>query len=110
MHRPTKSCTPPAHIATRSLEIGDANLKTERGQRVELGIHTHSERLDFSASVYQTRFKDFIYLADTGVTEGLPVRAWTQQDAVFRGAEAEALVHLFEVAPVTGICACSVTT
>jgi len=85
-----------AHIATRSLEIGDANLKTERGQRVELGIHTHSERLDFSASVYQTRFKDFIYLADTGVTEGLPVRAWTQQDAVFRGAEAEALVHLFE--------------
>ncbi len=85
-----------AHIATRSLEIGDANLKTERGQRVELGIHTHSERLDFSASVYQTKFKDFIYLADTGVTEGLPVRAWTQQDAVFRGAEAEALVHLFE--------------
>ena len=85
-----------AHIATRSLEIGDANLKTERGQRVELGIHTHSDRLDFSASVYQTKFKDFIYLADTGVTEGLPVRAWTQQDAVFRGTEAEALVHLFE--------------
>ncbi|WP_216072898.1 hypothetical protein, partial [Acinetobacter baumannii] len=24
------------------------------------------------------------------------MRAWTQQDAVFRGAEAEALVHLFE--------------
>ena len=41
---------------------------------MELGIHTHSERLDFSASVYQTRFKDFIYLADTGITEGLPVR------------------------------------
>ena len=85
-----------AHIATRSLEIGDANLKTERGQRIELGIHTHSERLDFSAAIYQTKFKDFIYLADTGVTESLPVRAWTQQDAVFKGAEAEALVHLFE--------------
>jgi len=85
-----------AHIATRSLEIGDANLKTERGQRVELGIHTHSERLDFSASIYQTKFKDFIYLADTGVVESLPVRLWTQQDATFRGAEAEALVHLFE--------------
>ncbi|MGY8564021.1 TonB-dependent receptor [Paracidovorax citrulli] len=85
-----------AHIATRSLEIGDANLKTERGQRVELGIHTHSDRLDFSASIYQTRFKDFIYLADTGVVESLPVRLWTQQDATFKGAEAEALVHLFE--------------
>lgn len=85
-----------AHIATRSLEIGDATLKTERGQRIELGIHTHSERLDVSASLYQTRFRNFIYLADTGVTEGLPVRAWTQQDAVFKGAEAEALLHLFE--------------
>ncbi|MEG2806298.1 TonB-dependent receptor [Stenotrophomonas sp.] len=85
-----------AHIATRSLEIGDANLKTERGQRVELGIHTHSDRVDFSASIYQTRFKNFIYLADTGVVESLPVRLWTQQDATFKGAEAEALLHLFE--------------
>lgn len=85
-----------AHIATRSIELGDAQLKTERGQRIELGIHTHSERLDFSASVYQTKFKDFIYLADTGVVEDLPVRLWAQQDATFKGAEAEALVHLFE--------------
>ncbi|WNH51402.1 TonB-dependent receptor [Stenotrophomonas oahuensis] len=85
-----------AHIATRSVEIGDANLKTERGQRVELGIHTHSDLVDFSASIYQTKFKDFIYLADTGVVEDLPVRLWTQQDATFKGAEAEALFHLFE--------------
>lgn len=85
-----------AHIATRSLEIGDADLKTERGQRVELGIHTHSDFFDFSASIYQTKFKDFIYLADTGVVESLPVRLWAQQDATFKGAEAEALFHLFE--------------
>ena len=85
-----------AHIATRSLEIGDANLKTERGQRAELGIHAHSDRLDFTAAIYQTKFKDFIYLADTGVVESLPVRLWTQQDATFKGAEAEATVHMFE--------------
>lgn len=84
-----------AHIATRSIEVGDAGLKTERGQRIELGIHTHGERVDASASVYQTKFKDFIYLADTGVVESLPVRLWAQQDATFKGAEAEALVHLF---------------
>jgi len=85
-----------AHIATRSIELGNPDMKTERGQRIELGIHTHSERLDVSASIYQTRFKDFIYLADTGVVEDLPVRLWAQQDATFKGAEAEALVHLFE--------------
>jgi iron complex outermembrane receptor protein len=86
-----------AHIATRSLEIGDANLKTERGHRVELGIHTHNDWLDVTAAIYQTRFKDFIYLADTGVVEQqLPVRVWAQQDAVFNGMEAEALLHLSE--------------
>jgi len=85
-----------AHIATRSIELGNADLKTERGQRLELGIHAHGDRLDVSASVYQTKFKDFIYLADTGVVESLPVRLWAQQDATFRGAEAEAVVHLFE--------------
>ena len=85
-----------AHIATRSIELGNPDMKTERGQRIELGIHTHSERVDVSASVYQTKFKDFIYLADTGVVEDLPVRLWAQQDATFKGAEAEALVHLFE--------------
>ncbi|WP_305804461.1 TonB-dependent receptor [Stenotrophomonas sp. YIM B06876] len=85
------------HIATRSLEIGDANLRTERGRRVELGLHAHNDRIDFTTAIYQTRFKDFIYLADTGLIEqGLPVRAWTQQDATFRGAEAEALVHMFQ--------------
>ncbi len=85
------------HVATRSLEIGDAGLRTERGHRVELGVHTHTDRLDVQASVYQTRFSDFIYLADTGVAEdALPVRLWTQQDATFRGVEAEALLHLVD--------------
>ncbi|SBV35235.1 Zinc-regulated outer membrane receptor [uncultured Stenotrophomonas sp.] len=86
-----------AHIATRSLEIGDAGMETERGRRVELGMHAHSDRIDVSASVYQTKFKDFIYLADTGVVEhGLPVRVWTQHDATFKGAEAEAMFHLIQ--------------
>ena len=86
-----------AHIATRSLEIGNANMDTERGQRVELGLHAHSERIDVQAAIYQTKFKDFIYLADTGVAEGgLPVRAWTQNDATFKGAEAEATWHMIE--------------
>lgn len=86
-----------AHIATRSLEIGNAGMDTERGQRIELGVHAHNARVDAQASVYQTRFKDFIYLADTGLVEdGLPVRTWTQNDATFKGAEAEATWHMLE--------------
>lgn len=85
------------HIATRSIEIGDADLDTERGQRLEVGLHAHTDRVEVKAAVYQTRFKDFTYLTDTGVVEdGFPVRLWTQGDATFRGAEAEAKFHLVE--------------
>lgn len=83
------------HVATQSIEIGDATLDTEKGVRAEIGAHWHTERVDMKLSIYQTKFKDFIYLADTGVEEeGFPVRLWTQDDATFTGAEAEAKIQL----------------
>ena len=83
------------HIATGAIEIGDTHLRRERGQRVELGLHAHTDRVELSAALYHTRFANFIYLAETGVVEdGMPVRLWTQHDARFTGAEAEATFHL----------------
>jgi iron complex outermembrane receptor protein len=88
-----------AHVATRSIEIGDADLKTEKSRSGEIGLHAHTERTEFKLALYETRFKDFLYLADTGVSEDeLPVRLWNQQDATFRGVEAEAKLHLIESA------------
>ncbi len=84
------------HVATQSIEIGDPELDTERGLRAEIGLHAHTERSDFKVAVYQTRFKDYVYLADTGIVEDLPVRLWTQGDSTFTGAEAEARIKLFE--------------
>ena len=86
-----------AHVATRSIEIGDSDLDTEKGLRGEIGLHWHSERIDAKFALYQTDFGDFIYLSDTGVEEqGYPVRLWTQSDATFRGAEAEAKIKLVD--------------
>ncbi|MBD9368550.1 TonB-dependent receptor [Xanthomonas sp. XNM01] len=83
------------HVATRSIEIGDVDLETERALRAEIGLHAHNSWLDVKLSLYQSRFDDFIYLADTGVVEhDTPVRLWTQADATFTGAEAEAVLHL----------------
>ncbi len=83
------------HVATASIEIGDPALDTERALRGEIGLHAHNERIDFKVAVYRSDFRDFIYLADTGIEEhGTPVRLWTQTDAVFTGAEAEAVLHL----------------
>lgn len=83
------------HVATGSIEIGDVALDIERALRAEIGMHAHGERYDLKLAVYQSRFDDFIYLADTGVEEHeTPVRLWTQADATFTGAEAEAVLHL----------------
>lgn len=85
------------HVATASFEIGDANLRRERASQTELGLHYHGSRIDAKASVYQTRFDGFIYLADTGsVQDSLPVRQWTQANARFRGAEGEVTAHLVD--------------
>jgi iron complex outermembrane receptor protein len=83
------------HVATGSIEIGDSGMDPERALRGEIGLHAHNDLVDFKVSVYRSDFNDFIYLADTGIEEdATPVRLWTQADAVFTGAEAEAVLHL----------------
>jgi iron complex outermembrane receptor protein len=87
------------HVATGSWEIGANDLDTERALRAELGLHAHNARYDLRMSVYQSRFDDFIYLADTGIEDaGTAVRLWNQADAVFTGAEAELVLHLADAA------------
>lgn len=83
------------HEASATYEIGSRDLGVETANQVELGLHYHGDLIDAKASVYNNRYDDFIYLADTGrVDDDLPVRVWSQRDARFRGAEAEATFHL----------------
>lgn len=85
------------HVATESFEIGNADLRKERANQAELGVHFHGDRFEAKASVYQTRFDGFVYLAETGlVADDLPVRQWTQADATFRGVEGELITHLVD--------------
>jgi iron complex outermembrane recepter protein len=87
------------HVATQTFEIGDPTLQKETSNQVELGLHYHSDFITAKISVYHNRFDNFIYLNDTGLfdpDDALPIRNWTQTDATFRGAEAEAIFHLAE--------------
>lgn len=85
------------HVATQSIELGDADLGTERGLRAEMGIHLHRDGFQLKAAAYRTHFHDFIYLADTGLSsDGSAVRLWVQQDASFTGAEVEASATLVD--------------
>ena len=87
------------HVATAAFEIGDARLREEVANQVELGWHFHGAGLEAKAAAYYNRFDDFIYLRDTGQSVGegeaaLPVRQWSQLDARFRGLEGEATFEL----------------
>jgi iron complex outermembrane receptor protein len=88
------------HAATASYEIGNPDMRKERADQAELGLHYHGQRFEAKAAVYRTDFKGFIYLVDTGTTtpdaEALPIRQWSQADARFRGIEAEVTAHLLD--------------
>lgn len=87
------------HIATQSFEVGDADLDTERSNRVELGLHWHVEGFEAKVAAFHSRFSDFIFLADTDEEEDdLPVREWTQGDARFSGFEVEATWRIADTA------------
>lgn len=78
------------HIATAGFERGDPTLDVETAAQAELGLHFDGDDLHFKFSLYANRFKDFIYLQETGTIEDdLPLRQWSQADARFRGAEFE---------------------
>jgi len=89
------------HIATLSYEVGSAELKKEKANQLELGLDYQNDWVDAKVSAYYNRYDDFIYLADTGgqwyfdeEDEYLPIRQWSQADAIFHGFEGEATFHL----------------
>ena len=85
------------HIATEAFEIGDPAASKETANQFELGLHFHGDRLQAKVAAYTNRFKDYIYLADTGeIEDDLAVRQWTQADANFHGFEVEAKFNLVE--------------
>lgn len=89
------------HIATLAYEVGDAGMRKEAANQLEVGMHYRSNVVDASLSAYYNRYNDFISLVDTGTSwywdeedKYLPIRQWSQSDASFRGLEGEITVHL----------------
>ncbi|MCO5054191.1 TonB-dependent receptor [Thermomonas sp.] len=89
------------HVATLAYEIGDAHLRKETARQLELELQYQSPRMQAKLTVYSTRIRGFIHLAETGAfwhwddaDKLLPIRRWTQADADFRGFEGEAIFHL----------------
>jgi len=94
--------------ASGTFVIGNPNLKIETAESVELGLKRSAGQFRFEASIYYTRYLDFIYkqltgnfctdvFASCGATGPLMQVAYGQRDANFRGAE---FMAQLDVAPV----------
>jgi len=76
------------HLATRTFEIGDPDLREEVGLSLEALARWRGERGRVELAVYDTRISGFIGLLPDGTEEDeLPVFRFVQEDARFLGYE-----------------------
>ena len=86
-----------AHIGTGTYEFGDPNLKAESSISMDLSVHIEREPFELSTSFFSNRFRDFIFLRNTGEErDELPVYRVAQGSARFQGFEAEADLDLLQ--------------
>nr|WP_315028613.1 TonB-dependent receptor [uncultured Chryseobacterium sp.] len=79
------------HFAILTEENGDDRLDKETAKTVEVGAGLNLKNIRLSANVYHTAYKNYIYLAHTGLSrEVFLVKEWRSDDTEINGLEAEA--------------------
>ncbi|MGE8512989.1 MAG: TonB-dependent receptor domain-containing protein, partial [Chryseobacterium culicis] len=79
------------HFAILTEENGDDRLDKETANTIEIGTGVNLKNLRISASWYHTSYKNYIYLAHTGISrEVFLVKEWRSDDTEINGIEAEA--------------------
>ncbi|MDQ2185918.1 TonB-dependent receptor [Alcaligenaceae bacterium A4P071] len=77
------------HLATNTFEIGDADLKAETSQNIDLTLRKTAGNTTFSVSAFHNRVKDYIYANTLDRFEDFRLIEYAQQDAEFTGVEGE---------------------
>jgi iron complex outermembrane receptor protein len=76
------------HGGSETFEVGNSNLSPEKSNSVEFGLHHTSGPVHLTASVYYSRFSNFIFQSPTGAVEDdLPVFEFRQGKANYYGFE-----------------------
>ncbi len=81
------------HNASQSFEIGNPELDLEHAHLLELGYRFEHPLATLELNFFHYWVNDFIFFRNTGKIDpdsGLPIFVATQQDAVFKGFEAQA--------------------
>ena len=88
------------HDPTETYDVGDANLKKETSNNLELSLQKTEEKLRWKTNVYQNKVSNFIY-GDIGGFAPAPNnllrdRNFKQANATLKGIEAELSYNLYE--------------
>jgi len=78
------------HFATNTYELGNDRLSKEKSNNVELGFHYDNDKFDYHVHVYHNWFDDYIYAQTLDRYKDFRLVEYTQDQARFYGAEAEA--------------------
>lgn len=83
------------HLGNLIFEIGNPNLKRERGDGYELSFRQSNGKTRIELTAFRNNMHDFVYLAPTGsVNDGLIEADYAQADARYLGAEARVDIAL----------------
>lgn len=85
------------HYATNTYELGNEQLKNEKSNNVELGLHYDGDQLSYHVHVYHNWFDNYIYGKTLDQFENFRLIEYSQDKAKFYGTEAEVTYQLSDV-------------
>ena len=77
------------HMATSTYELGNADLRKERSQNIDLGLARTAGDTTFAVNLYRNRIAHYIYGRTLDAHEGLQLLQYSQQNATFTGLEGQ---------------------
>ncbi|OYY27036.1 MAG: TonB-dependent receptor [Acidovorax sp. 28-64-14] len=77
------------HMATSTYERGNANLRSETSQNIDLSLKKTSGDTTFGISVFRNRISNYIYGRTLDEVDGLQLLQYSQADATFTGIEGQ---------------------
>ena len=77
------------HMATSTYERGNADLRSEISQNIDLGLKKTSGDTTFGVSVFRNRIHNYIYGRTLDALDGLQLLQYSQADATFTGIEGQ---------------------
>lgn len=77
------------HMATSTYERGNADLRSETSQNVDLSLKKTSGDTTFGVSVFHNKINNYIYGRTLDALDGLQLLQYSQADATFTGIEGQ---------------------